>query len=110
MPTQAPPEAPVDRVPRNAPGSREIGFSVPSRYNAGSILFDNLVAGASRTAITYSLMGDLKRGRESVLRELAPELSTAAMWPESGAVRSGVLQRAIELAQRPRVGSDAAEG
>jgi glucokinase len=52
---------------------------------------------ASRTAITYSLMGDLKRGRESVLRELAPDLSTAAMWPESGAVRSGVLQRAIEL-------------
>ena len=44
---------------------------------------------ASRTAITYSLMGDLKRGRKSVLRDLAPELSTAAMWPESGAVRSG---------------------
>ena len=52
---------------------------------------------ASRTAITYSLMGDLKRGRKSVLRELAPELSTAAMWPESGAVRSGVLADAIEM-------------
>lgn len=52
---------------------------------------------ASRTAITFSLMGDLKRGRESVLRELAPELTTAAMWPESGAVRSGALQRAMEL-------------
>src|SRR3712207_4837443 len=51
---------------------------------------------ASRTAITYSLMGDLKRGRKSVLRELAPELSTSAMWPESGAVRSGVLADAIE--------------
>lgn len=50
---------------------------------------------SSRTAITFSLMGDLKRGRESLLRELAPELSTAAMWPESGAVRSGVLQEAI---------------
>jgi glucokinase len=52
---------------------------------------------ASRTAITYSLMGDLKRGRKSVLRDLAPELSTAAMWPESGAVRSGVLADAIAM-------------
>jgi glucokinase len=51
---------------------------------------------ASRTAITFSLMGDLKRGRQSVLREIAPELTTAAMWPESGAVRSGALQQAIE--------------
>ena len=51
---------------------------------------------ASRTAITFSLMGDLKRGRESVLREIAPELTTAAMWPESGAVRSGALQQAVE--------------
>jgi glucokinase len=51
---------------------------------------------SSRTAITFSLMGDLKRGRDSILRKLAPELSTAAMWPESGAVRSGVLQQAIE--------------
>jgi glucokinase len=52
---------------------------------------------ASRTAITYSLMGDLKRGRKSILRELAPELSTALMWPESGAVRSGVLADAIGM-------------
>lgn len=51
---------------------------------------------ASRTAITRSLMGDLKRGRDSILRELAPDLTTAAMWPESGAVRSGVLQEAVE--------------
>lgn len=51
---------------------------------------------SSRTAITFSLMGDLKRGRDSILRKLAPELSTSAMWPESGAVRSGVLQQAIE--------------
>ena len=52
---------------------------------------------ASRTAITFSLMGDLKRGRESVLRQLAPELTTSAKWPESGAVRSSALQRALEL-------------
>jgi glucokinase len=57
----------------------------------------HLEAYASRTAITFSLMGDLKRGRESILRDLAPELSTAAMWPESGAVRSGVLGEAVKL-------------
>jgi glucokinase len=57
----------------------------------------HLEAYSSRTAITFSLMGDLKRGRVSLLRDLAPELSTAAMWPESGAVRSGVLQKAIEM-------------
>jgi glucokinase len=56
----------------------------------------HLEAYSSRTAITSSLMGDLKRGRQTSLRELAPELSTAAMWPESGAVRSNVLQEAIE--------------
>lgn len=56
----------------------------------------HLEAYASRTAITFSLMGDLKRGRESVLTELAPDLSTASMWPESGAVRSGVLEDALE--------------
>jgi glucokinase len=57
----------------------------------------HLEAYSSRTAITLSLMGDLKRGRNSILRELAPELSTSAMWPESGAIRSSVLQEAIEL-------------
>jgi glucokinase len=55
----------------------------------------HLEAYASRTAITYSLMGDLKRGRDSVLRKLAPDLTTATMWPESGAVRSGILEDAI---------------
>ena len=57
----------------------------------------HLEAYASRTAITFSLMGDLKRGRESVIRQLSPDLSTAAMWPQSGAVRSGVLAEAIKM-------------
>jgi benzoate-CoA ligase family protein len=34
-----------DRVPRDAPGALEIGFSVPDRYNASALLFDNLTAG-----------------------------------------------------------------
>ena len=45
-------QAPVDLVPHAAPGSLEIGFSVPSRYNASAILFDNLMAGAYRRAVT----------------------------------------------------------
>ena len=43
----------TDRVPRDAPGTREIGFALPERYNATAILFDNLAAGrGSRTAVT----------------------------------------------------------
>jgi benzoate-CoA ligase family protein len=34
-----------DRVPWDCPGAREIGFSVPERYNASAVLFDNLTAG-----------------------------------------------------------------
>ena len=44
--TQTPSSVPLtDRVPHDAPGTREIGFSVPTRYNASAILFDNLAAG-----------------------------------------------------------------
>ena len=42
-----------DGVPRMSPGALEIGFSVPERYNASAILFDNLVAGrGDRCAVT----------------------------------------------------------
>ena len=34
-----------DRVPRDAPGTREIGFEIPERYNASVLLFDNLGRG-----------------------------------------------------------------
>jgi len=41
-----------DQVPQDNPGAREIGFSVPERYNASRILFDNLSAGrGDRTAL-----------------------------------------------------------
>jgi benzoate-CoA ligase family protein len=43
----------VDRVPRDNPGSREIGFAIPERYNASRILFDNLDRGfGDRSALT----------------------------------------------------------
>lgn len=42
-----------DQVPSECPGSREIGFSVPERYNASRILFDNLALGrGERLALT----------------------------------------------------------
>jgi acetyl-CoA synthetase len=34
-----------DQVPLDSVGAREIGFSIPARYNACRILFDNLTAG-----------------------------------------------------------------
>ena len=42
----------TDRVPRDAPGVREIGFELPERYNASALLFDNLARGfGSRPAV-----------------------------------------------------------
>src|SRR6266536_4704573 len=43
----------ADHVPSDSPGAREIGFAVPSRYNASRILFDNLAHGrGDRLALT----------------------------------------------------------
>jgi benzoate-CoA ligase family protein len=43
----------ADQVPRDNPGSREIGFAVSDRYNASRILFDNLARGhGERPALT----------------------------------------------------------
>ena len=44
-------QAPGDAVPRNAPCNTEIGFSMPDRYNASAILFDNLIANSHRPAV-----------------------------------------------------------
>jgi benzoate-CoA ligase family protein len=46
--------APHDTCPDDAPGAREIGFEVPARFNAASVLFDNLTRGnADRVAIHH---------------------------------------------------------
>ena len=43
----------ADRVPSNSPGAAEIGFTIPERYNASRILFDNLGNGrGDRLALT----------------------------------------------------------
>src|SRR5258708_11074592 len=44
-PRAAHPERQVDPCGANTPGAREIGWTVPERYNAARILFDNLAAG-----------------------------------------------------------------
>ena len=35
----------VDQVPTESAGAREIGFSIPTVYNASRVLFDNLAKG-----------------------------------------------------------------
>jgi len=53
----------------------------------------HLEAYASRTAITKALIAELQRGRDSLLQELAPDLKEDE--PGGGAIRSGVLAKAI---------------
>src|SRR5262245_4081232 len=52
MPNESAFPRPVDAVPEDAPGRREIGFAVPNHYNASTILFDNLGRAGSRCAVT----------------------------------------------------------
>ena len=43
----------ADQVPQDNRGAREIGFTIPERYNASRILFDNLALGrGDRLALT----------------------------------------------------------
>jgi benzoate-CoA ligase family protein len=43
----------VDAVPGDSPGAQEIGFTIPERYNASRVLFDNLgKGGGDRMALT----------------------------------------------------------
>jgi len=55
----------------------------------------HLEAYASRTAITRALLGDLKRGRPTILRELMPDLDPGASPYGGTAIRSGVLAKAV---------------
>lgn len=84
------------RLQRGATGSAgEIGHLV---VDAGGRLcgcggHGHLEAYSSRTAITASIIGDLKRGRPSILRKLAPDLENPG--EEAAALRSGVLAQAV---------------
>ena len=52
----------TDRVPRDLPISRDIGFTVAERYNASEILFDNLSAGRGGKIAVYSDGGNATYG------------------------------------------------
>jgi benzoate-CoA ligase family protein len=52
----------VDRVPDNASGAQEIGFSIPERYNASEILFRNLQAGRAEKIAIYTAAGNTSYG------------------------------------------------
>jgi acetyl-CoA synthetase len=41
----------IDQVPADCEGAREIGFTIPERYNASRILFDNLPARRDKAAV-----------------------------------------------------------
>ena len=55
----------------------------------------HLEAYASRTAITRSLLGDLKRGRPSMLRDLVPDGDPKDAALGGTAIRSGILAKAV---------------
>src|SRR6185503_12487280 len=67
QPQAAYPERKADPCGANTPGAKEIGWTVPQRYNAARILFDNLAAGrGSKKAVvcedrtfTYAQIGEL---------------------------------------------------
>lgn len=56
----------------------------------------HLEAYASRTAISRRLLGELKRGRASVLRELEPEIVSKDHLRSDATIRSGALAAALE--------------
>ena len=71
MPDEASASSLIDGVPPDAPGSREIGFSVPDRYNASAILFDNLMASGYRVAVTECwILDEVAPPRSLSLREV----------------------------------------
>jgi benzoate-CoA ligase family protein len=99
----------ADPVPRDAPGAAEIDFAVTERYNASSILFDNLAAGrgdktalvcgtrhvcygelcdtASRVGNGIRRMGLARGGRVLLLLDDTPEYAAAIF----GAIRAGFV-------------------
>lgn len=54
----------------------------------------HLEAYASRTAMTATLLGEMRRGRKTILSELLPDVDPVHP-QKSGAIRSGVLRKAV---------------
>jgi len=69
----------ADQVPPDNPGAREIGFAVPSIYNASRILFDNLEKGFGdrRAVIARWARGPTRTLRGCLPLGLRPDLAGA---------------------------------
>jgi acetyl-CoA synthetase len=64
----------TDPVPPDTPGILEISFLIPERYNAASILFDNIAAGRGEK---LALHGDRRSVTYAELCELAAQVGNA---------------------------------
>ena len=110
----------VDPVPDDAPGAREIGFAVPSRYNASALLYDNLAARPDKVAVvcgdrrlTYAQlcaladragaglqqMGLAREGRVLMLLDDGPEYVAAIF----GAIRAGFVPVLVNTLSPPEL-------
>src|SRR6202011_694924 len=109
----------TDRVPRDSPGATEIGFTIPTRYNASRILFDNLAKGrgnhlaltgpagtrsyselcaeASRWGHGFVSLGVKRGDRILMLLDDTPAYPTAFF----GAVRAGLVPLLINTLTPP---------
>lgn len=117
---QAPVAAPADPVPDDAPGAVEIGFSVPERYNASALLYENLPARAGKVAVlcgerrlTYgelcaladragnglARMGLARGGRVLLLLDDGPEYAAAIF----GAIRAGFVPVLVNTLSPPEL-------
>ena len=59
----------VDPVPRDADGAREIAFSVPDRYNASSLLYDNVARHPDKVALRMRRPQRFLRGARGACRQ-----------------------------------------
>lgn len=110
----------ADPVAHDAPGAREIGFAVPERYNASSLLYDNAARQPAKTAIvcgdrelTYGAlaaladragagmrgMGLARGGRVLMLLDDTPEYVAAIF----GALRAGFVPVLVSTLSPPEL-------
>ena len=83
-------------IPGTAGNAGEIGHTVVSAHGriCGCGARGHLEAYASRTAITRTILGELRRGRTSIVTELLPDIDPTRI--EGAAIRSGVLRKAVK--------------
>jgi 2-polyprenyl-6-methoxyphenol hydroxylase-like FAD-dependent oxidoreductase len=110
----------VDPVPRDAPGAREVAFTVPERYNASSLLYENverrpdkiallcgeravsyaqLAALADKAGAGMRSMGIARGGRVLMLLDDTPEYVAAIF----GALRAGLVPVLVNTLSPPEL-------